>query len=84
MSLQEQLDLVKEQFAGDESIPQKAKKDLEDFSRQLSEKRLEERAVKEGRTMPDFILPSASGEDVRSGRILAHGPAVVVFFRGKW
>jgi peroxiredoxin len=35
-------------------------------------------------TAPDFSLPSSTGRKVTLADALAHGPAVLVFYRGYW
>jgi peroxiredoxin len=41
-------------------------------------------ALKEGDGAPDFVLPDAGGRAVSLSSVLAHGPAVVTFYRGGW
>lgn len=41
-------------------------------------------APKPGTTMPDFLLPDHRGKLVRLATLRAHGPVVVVLFRGVW
>lgn len=43
-----------------------------------------ERIVKPGDAMPPFKLPGQNGRIVDSGALLAKGPLVVTFYRGKW
>ena len=45
---------------------------------------IEERILPVGATAPDFALKDASGRLVRSSDLLALGPLVVKFFRGRW
>lgn len=45
---------------------------------------IESRILPVGATAPDFTLPDASGRPVRSADLLALGPLVVDFFRGRW
>ena len=40
--------------------------------------------VKVGDRMPAFNLENTGGETVSSADLLAKGPLVVSFFRGKW
>lgn len=40
--------------------------------------------LREGDVAPDFELPDATGETVRLGNLLAHGPVVLSFYRGQW
>lgn len=43
-----------------------------------------ERAVKVGDRLPEFALPNAHRQQVRSADLLASGPLVLTFFRGAW
>jgi peroxiredoxin len=45
---------------------------------------IEDRLLKPGDTAPSFALPDANGRTVRSADLLALGPLVVCFFRGRW
>jgi peroxiredoxin len=45
---------------------------------------IEEKLLKPGDTAPAFALPDANGKIVRSADLLALGPLVVCFFRGRW
>jgi peroxiredoxin len=45
---------------------------------------IEDRLLKPGDTAPAFALPDANGRTVRSADLLALGPLVVCFFRGRW
>lgn len=42
------------------------------------------RALAVGDTVPDFALPNARGETVRSAGLVGRGPLVVTFYRGGW
>jgi hypothetical protein len=42
------------------------------------------RVVKVGEPAPQFALPNSDGEIVESTRLLARGPLVVTFYRGRW
>lgn len=44
----------------------------------------EEKVLRVGATAPEFVLNDASGRLVRSADLLALGPLVVKFFRGRW
>lgn len=44
----------------------------------------EERMLRVGATAPEFALPDFSGRTVRSADLLALGPLVINFFRGRW
>ncbi len=45
---------------------------------------IEERILPVGAIAPEFTLPDASGRPVRSADVLALGPLVLNFFRGRW
>ena len=45
---------------------------------------IEEKLLKPGDTAPSFALPDANGRTVSSADLLALGPLVVCFFRGRW
>ena len=45
---------------------------------------IEDKLLKPGDTAPAFALPDANGRAVRSADLLALGPLVVCFFRGRW
>lgn len=45
---------------------------------------IEERILPVGATAPEFTLNDASGRPVRSADLLALGPLVLKFFRGRW
>jgi len=53
-------------------------------SRELSRSGIVERVPKPGETAPDFTLPNAVGIPIALSAALAHGPAVVTFYRGIW
>ena len=45
---------------------------------------IENRVLPVGAVAPEFTLPDASGRPVRSADLLALGPLVLNFFRGRW
>src|SRR5882757_2720725 len=45
---------------------------------------IEDSLLKAGDVAPVFALPDANGRPVRSADLLALGPLVVCFFRGRW
>ena len=42
------------------------------------------RVLGPGAPAPPFALPNADGHIVESARLLARGPLVVTFYRGRW
>lgn len=45
---------------------------------------LASQALKPGDASPEFVLPDVNGKPVSSAELLAHGPLIVVFLRGRW
>lgn len=45
---------------------------------------IQSRVLKPGDRAPDFSLPDATGDTVRSADLRARGPLVVKFYRGAW
>ena len=42
------------------------------------------KVLKVGAPAPEFALPNVAGMAVESRRLLANGPLVVTFYRGRW
>jgi hypothetical protein len=42
------------------------------------------RVLGAGERAPDFVLPNAEGRPVASRDLLARGPVVLTFYRGRW
>jgi len=43
-----------------------------------------DRVLKVGAKAPDFVLPNADEQPIDSSALLARGPLVVTFYRGRW
>jgi hypothetical protein len=43
-----------------------------------------DRVLKVGDAAPDFVLPNAAEQPIDSRALLAKGPLVVTFYRGRW
>jgi len=43
-----------------------------------------DRILKVGAKAPDFVLPQAEEKPVALKEVLARGPAIVTFYRGRW
>lgn len=82
MNLQERLDQIK--AAGKARIPEAVRAVMERATADLVASGLTARAVKVGDRVPGFALPSVSGRRVASDALLARGPLVVSFYRGRW
>ncbi len=52
--------------------------------RELFESGIEEKILPVGATAPEFTLKDATGRPIRSQDLLALGPLVIKFFRGRW
>ena len=82
MTLTEQLHAIKEKSK--ERIPAAAREIME---RTIADQRRSgalDRVVKIGQRAPDFTLPNTSGQSVSLAELLARGPVVLSFFRGRW
>ena len=83
MSLQDKLDAFKADFEANKAPPHvvaiihKATDDLMATGQA-------ERALKAGVRAPEFALPDAHGNLVRSADLLTQGPLVLTFYRGVW
>jgi peroxiredoxin len=83
MSLQDKLDAFKADFEANKAPPHvvaiihKGTDDLVATGQA-------DRALKAGVRAPEFALPDAHGNLVRSADLLAQGPLVLTFYRGVW
>ena len=82
MTLQEQLKAIKVKTASmmTPEIAAAMKKGFEE----LAKNNVLEKALKTGETAPAFALPNSQGGMIRSQDLLAKGPLVILFYRGKW
>ena len=51
---------------------------------ELRAARILDRVVKVGQRAPEFTLPNTEGVPVSLAALLAKGPVVLSFFRGRW
>ena len=82
MSLQEQLDAMSAQSKT--RIPPEAQAVMQRSLDELRASGILSRVPKVGDRAPDFTLPNAAGQPVSLTGLLAKGPAVVSFYRGRW
>src|SRR3984957_18061338 len=81
-SLQDQLDEI---TANTRKLVQAERLAIgERFVEELLHSGIERRALQPGAEAPGFALKDASGRLVRSADLLALGPLVIKFFRGRW
>jgi hypothetical protein len=65
-------------------IPKEILDTFEKTTADLIQTGIAERALHEGATAPDFMLPNAQGQQVRFSDVLTKGPVVLTFYRGGW
>ena len=82
MKLQEQMDTFKKSFV--EQAPEEALKIMNRAGVQLRDSGLAGQAVKVADKAPDFSLSNTSGTKTSLSELLANGPVVLSFFRGRW
>jgi len=82
MTLKERLDALKAQ-SQTRTSPE-ARAIMERVIEDLRNSGIVDRVVKVGDHAPEFTLPDTAGKLVSLGEILARGPAVLSFFRGRW
>lgn len=82
MTLNEQLQAIKD--GSRTRIPAERRQIMERAVEDLRQSGAVDRVVKVGERAPDFTLPSAAGREVTLSDLLARGPVVLSFFRGRW
>jgi hypothetical protein len=82
MTLAERLDQVRE--AGKARLGPERRQVMERAVEDLRTSGAVDRAVKIGAKAPDFTGRSAAGRLVKLSELLARGPVVLSFFRGRW
>ena len=82
MTLQEKLDAMRE--ASKTRVPPEARAIMQRSIEDLRASGIMNRITRQGQLAPDFTLPSASGRAVGLKELLARGPVVLSFYRGRW
>ena len=82
MALSERLDAIRE--AGKARIPPEARAVMERSVADLRASGITSRTARVGQRAPDFTLPDHAGNEVRLAALLARGPVVLSFYRGRW
>ena len=80
--LQQQIRAFQQEFLP--KVPPEIVATLQHTTADLVQSGIAERSLREGAKAPDFVLPNVRGEAVKLSDLLAHGPAVVTFYRGVW
>jgi hypothetical protein len=82
MTLKEQLEAIMAQTAS--MITPEIAAAMKQGYEELAERNVLEKVLKTGETAPAFSLPNSQGSMIRSQDLLAKGPLVMLFYRGKW
>ena len=82
MTLREQLDELKAKSAA--RVPPETREVMRRAVEDLRRSGLADRALKVGHRVPDFTLPDEDGRPVPLAGLLARGPVVLSFYRGRW
>jgi peroxiredoxin len=82
MDLQKELGAVAQMVR--QKTPPHVMPTIEATTKRLKESGLKNHALQTGQTMPDFELPDATGEIVRSIEFRSQGPLLITFYRGSW
>lgn len=80
--LQERLDRIKDDFAG--QIPDEAKTIMADAAEELRASGILSRIPAPGSQLDAFELFDTGGRFVRSADLLSRGPLVLAVYRGAW
>ena len=82
MKLQEKLTALKK--ATDAQAPKEVLEIMHRATEDLSNSGILERTVKVGEKAPNFSLRNANGAEIGLKDLLADGPLVLSFYRGRW
>ena len=82
MTLAERLDTMR--AAAKTRIPPEAQTVMQRSVDDLRASGLANRVARVGQPAPKFTLPDAAGEQVSLDGLLARGPVVLSFYRGRW
>jgi len=82
MTLQDKLEAMRE--ASKVRIPPDARAIMQRSVDDLRASGIMSRIASAGQAAPDFTLPNASGGQVGLKALLARGPLVLSFYRGRW
>jgi hypothetical protein len=82
MTLTERLDTMR--AAAKTRIPPEAQAVMQRSIDDVRASGLASRVARVGQPAPKFTLPNAAGEQVSLDGLLARGPVVLSFYRGRW
>jgi hypothetical protein len=82
MKLQDKLDAIKKGFQ--EQAPREVLDIMHRAVEDLKKSGILDQTVKVGDKAPDFTLNNTTGQAVTLSQLLAKGPLVVGFYRGRW
>lgn len=82
MTLQEKLDSIR--AASKTRISPEAQAIMHRSIEELQASGIMNRIARVGHPAPDFTLPNAAGRPVSLKGLLARGPVVLSFYRGRW
>jgi hypothetical protein len=82
MALQEKLDAMREMSRT--RIPPEAQAIMQRSIQDLRASGIMNRVAQVGQAAPDFTLPNTDGRSVSLAELLAPGPLVLSFYRGRW
>ena len=82
MKLQEKLDAIKKGFQ--EQAPRQVLDIMHRAVEDLKNSGILDQTVKVGDQAPDFNLNNSKGQPVTLKKLLASGPLVLGFYRGRW
>lgn len=82
MALSEKLDSIRQMAKT--RIPPEARAIMERSVGELRASGIMARVARVGQQAPDFTLPNAAGQEASLKGLLARGPVVLSFYRGRW
>lgn len=82
MTLREKLDTIREMSKS--RVPPETRAIMQRSIEDLRASGIMNRVARVGQRAPDFALPNAGGRPVSLKELLARGPLVLSFYRGRW
>jgi hypothetical protein len=82
MSLEEKLAAIREMAST--RIPPEVRAVMHKSTEDLRASGIMSRVARVEAVAPDFTLPNMAGQPVTLARLLARGPVVLSFYRGRW